>query len=87
MTPPGLTRYERAAVEKVLRAAGWRPLVNDGPTLWGLGLGDRIQTLDLRDVFPTPFTAQEMACTCHVTLVKGGRREVWETCPVHGEAS
>lgn len=51
---PYLSKHERAAVELVLRSAGFRPYDGD---VWG----DDRRTVQLREVFPSPFTVQQHA--------------------------
>lgn len=84
-TPPYFPDDPRVAVAKALTAAGavqtaahhdvWK-IVNG----WG-----ELAYIDLREVFPTPFTAQqsEPACICW----KQFTLDPHPVCPVHGEAS
>lgn len=57
-----LTKWERAAVERVLRAAGWAPTTDPGAPaprhadVWWPERDMPRSVLDLRDVFPEPFT-------------------------------
>lgn len=57
--PPGLTRMERAAVERVLEAAGWTGTAD--PDVWVPVRDAPRPRIDLRVLFPTVFTVPDAA--------------------------
>lgn len=72
--PPFLTTHERAAVDKALRAAGWTPLDSDPDVWWEPGTPDDVR-LDLREVFPTPFTVQEPCAVIDADEFEAAQRD------------